>query len=502
MGGFVKVKEGERYQGGAKKILHICSICHGDWDVAPGSILEGTYMCKECCVSVRESLMAKVVKQVLKHYYPQTKFEYDLGFRGKNGGVSAYDAYVPEINTVFEFQSAYHDDEESKEDDYKKMKYAIENKKCNYLAIDHRNYTPLKAIQFLFPWIEEIPNYVDVSKDTTRRWDIKQAQELLNQHLSYQEIAKVLDIKPHCIQDAVRRGFLIKPKGYMTVIDRCWDIDKAQKLLNLKKYTHHQIAKKLGNGCTEGAIRACIFRGLLIKPEDTKLIIPERRVAVVQLETDGTFYKEYESCSLVNGFNYHSISSACKGEYYKIGHFYAGYLWFYKSEYEEMLKKYGKIHVADALKNKQLAIFNPDSRKILQVSLNGEIVNEYDKIIHAEKEGFNRKSISIACQGKSGKNEKNGHSYKGYLWYYKADYENGKFELQKCTNQQKKAVVQLNFDGSFHKEYHSLNSADGFRANYISKACKGGAGHKYKGFLWYFKTEYEEMIKESTTVAM
>ena len=58
-------------------------------------------------------------------------------------------------------------------------------------------------------------------------------------------------------------------------------------------------------------------------------------------------------------------------------------------------------------------------KPIIQLDLYGKIIKEYNAIRDTDKFGFNSSSIIYACKGKY----KNGsHQHKGFLWYYKEDY--------------------------------------------------------------------------------
>lgn len=283
----IKVKTGSKFESVVKKVIHICPACGEDWPVTPKEVFNGTGMCVDCSNRRCESAMATILKQVFKHYYPNTKPECDLGFRGKGGRPCLYDVYVPELNTVFEFQSEYHDDEEQKKRDKEKKMYILNHKnKYKYVAIDHRDYTVIQAMQLYFPNITEIPSYIDLSR------------------------------------------------GVMTTKV----LGDIQELLNQKKYSLIEIEKIVGNGCSYKNIQSAIRSGLLIKPNykanRRKLV----KGKIFQLSLEGGFLKEYEYASLAKGFSCSCIGQACRGEYSRRGHEYKGYLWYYGSDYEKIMK--------------------------------------------------------------------------------------------------------------------------------------------------------------------
>ena len=97
---------------------------------------------------------------IAKHLYPNSENEYDIGFKGDNGGVSKYDLFIPSYkgkNTLFEFQSRFHD---GKEDfDERKKNFAIENG-YDIIQIDHRNVKIQDVVKQYFN-LDYIPDYVN-----------------------------------------------------------------------------------------------------------------------------------------------------------------------------------------------------------------------------------------------------------------------------------------------------------------------------------------------------
>jgi len=173
--------------------------------------VRANFRCPTCSNGQRESIMANTLKQVLKYEYPNTEWEYDAGFRTSKNIISKYDIYIPEINYLIECQSEYHDNRQKM--DKLKKEYAMNNN-YNFIAIDKRDYTPLQAIQLFLPNIKEMPNYVDITKDTTRKWDLEEAQQLLDKGYTYQETADIIGTARYNIQGHVSRGILNKPKNY------------------------------------------------------------------------------------------------------------------------------------------------------------------------------------------------------------------------------------------------------------------------------------------------
>jgi len=248
------------------------NICGHEWDIQPISFLIGT-RCPRCANERCESIMAITLKQVLKHYYPNTKWEYDIGFKGFSGGKSAYDIYVPDLNLLIECQSEYHDNIEHQKLDLAKKQYAIDNK-YEYIAIDKRNFTQLEAIKLFFPEINSIPDWVDTSMRYIKSsWDVKKAQDLLNEGYTIPEIGEILQVPYPILQSGVGRKSLIKPDNY--------------------------------------------------KIKQTK-----QRKKVIQLDLEGNFIQEHDGITLT-GYTATNVSACCRGK----DKSYKGFKWMYAKEY-------------------------------------------------------------------------------------------------------------------------------------------------------------------------
>ena len=220
---------------------------HDDFKIYISNYVSQNFRCPDCSNEQRESIMATTLKQVLKYEYPDTIWEHDVGFRGLNGGISRYDIFVPFLNNLLiECQSEYHDDPERQELDKLKKQYAIDNG-YNYIAIDSRDYTPLKAIQLFFPKIKEIPEYVNLLRDTDYYWDLEKAQKLLNDGYTYKEVANIVKVKYDTLTACIRKNILKKPKDYKIIKNH-----RCIRIVCLDKKDNRII--KIYNSITEASI--------------------------------------------------------------------------------------------------------------------------------------------------------------------------------------------------------------------------------------------------------
>lgn len=337
----IVLKKGVFYQKYSTKLTHICPECNEEWDVRPANVLHsGVSMCMKCSNDRVESRMATALKQIFKYYYKETIYEFDLGFRGERGGVSNYDIYIPELNLVVECQSVYHDSEKQIELDGKKKIFAL-SKGVNYEALDHRNYSPLQAIQYFFPHIKELPEFIDLTAKLRKNWSLEDAQNLLNQGYFFKEVAEKLGTTRQAITSALSKGNLILPEGYSKENHRKWSLKEAQRLLDEEKYNYQQIADIIGNGCTESAIAGAVQKKEL-KSKYKRITIS----SIYQFTLDGKFVKSYNS-SKIEGFSKPNVILACKGLKKKNPHKHKGYLWYYQDTIPQDLK----LHINTPQKN-------------------------------------------------------------------------------------------------------------------------------------------------------
>ena len=134
------------------------------------------------------------------------------------------------------------------------------------------------------------------------------------------------------------------------------------------------------------------------------------------------------------------------------------------------------------------------SRKktVIQLSLNGEFIKEWESATNVEKVlGIRQSDISATCIGRQ-------KSAGGFLWIYKNDYSKEKMlnlvnSAKNTIKYQKgKPIIQLTLDGEFVREWKSLVEVKRFldiSYNNISTVCNNrrkSAG----GFKWMYKEEY------------
>lgn len=167
--------------------------------------------CPYCEGIQTESLHASILKQVWLHEVPGTIVEERSCINPQTNCALPTDIVNHEKMIAIEIQSWFHDFEEQKEKDLIKKTF-WESKKYSFYAIDHRNYSILEMVQIFFPYLKEIPSYVNLSYS---KLDIFRIQELLNNGLTVKEISNNLGISSHRIYDAKKSGKIIYPSNYI-----------------------------------------------------------------------------------------------------------------------------------------------------------------------------------------------------------------------------------------------------------------------------------------------
>lgn len=139
---------------------------------------------------------------------------------------------------------------------------------------------------------------------------------------------------------------------------------------------------------------------------------------------------------------------------------------------------------------------NHNSIKVVQLSLNGELIKIWDSMDRAESEGYNSVGISNCCHNVK-------KTSKGFRWIFYEDYINMTEEdienkiKEDMSHKLSVKVVQLNKDtNELIKIWDSMMDAHRtgfFNVAHISSCClKRRKSHK--GFKWMYYDEWFETI--------
>lgn len=144
-----------------------------------------------------------------------------------------------------------------------------------------------------------------------------------------------------------------------------------------------------------------------------------------------------------------------------------------------------------------------NSKRVCQISLDGELIKIWDSATEASNElGVSSSQLSTVCHGK--KRRKGGDVAKtagGYVWVFEKDYDTNKDYSVNRPRQNMghdaKEVLLLSDNGDIIQEFYSINEASrelGIGVEGARKTCM----HKFKNprYNLIYKSEYNEYMEE------
>ena len=213
-----------------------------------------------------------------------------------------------------------------------------------------------------------------------------------------------------------------------------------------------------------------------------------KNIVAISTKSEEVLFFENISQISNSGFNINCVYICCRGE----SKTHKGYKWYYKEDYDKLTEEEIKLEISLISNMKTstprgvVGVFLKDSNKKIF----------YDFIGQAIKDGFSDSAICGCCKNKL-------KMYKGYKWYYKEDYDKMsdndiKLEIDMILNKGK-SVVGVSLENSDKKLFYDTMAhaaKDGFNNSVICGCCKGKRG-THKGYKWYYKEDYDKMIKET-----
>lgn len=191
---------------------------------------------------------------------------------------------------------------------------------------------------------------------------------------------------------------------------------------------------------------------------------------VLKYDLNGNFIKEYKSISeaaIDNNTIVSNISLCCQGGAKSAKKL----IWRYKTSDDIPIK----------IEKREPGV--NDKKAVLQYSLDGTFIKEFETIRLACKEtGSRDTSIIMCCKGKL-------NTHNNYTWRYKKGDIKINIETPNKNPYTPKSVIQYTITGIFVAEYETI--AEAARAvngdpSYISLCCRGRAKTANK-FIWKFK---------------
>lgn len=211
-------------------------------------------MCCPNCDKNTESVHALVLKQIFKHYYPDTIEEECSCINPNTQRVMPTDIVNHRLKIAIEVQGQYHKMDSQKERDIIKKQF-WQSKNYSFYDYPIDGISVLSYIQYFFPDIREIPNWVDFNYNS--KLNIIEIQKLLDAGYKVKEIADILLINVHRIYDALHNGNLIYPEEYIK--SNRHPVIMLDKNFNyIKEFGSMRDAER-ENNITKGLIASCIY---------------------------------------------------------------------------------------------------------------------------------------------------------------------------------------------------------------------------------------------------
>jgi len=227
--------------------------------------------CLICTLDRSVSLLHASMCYYGKQTYPESKFEYNIGFKGDNGGTSKYDLFIPKYlgkDTLFEFQSRFHD---YKTDLDKRKKSFAENSGYNFISIDSRSISPIDAVYNYYK-IKVSEKDIQENFLFKKKHDMEAVQSLLDENLTVKEISKITKISENVIYHNMCVGnFVLKENRKEVLYGKCPVIQLTLSGEYMREFdSGWSVYKELGfkvDSCVAGLTRHA-HGYLFIKKED------------------------------------------------------------------------------------------------------------------------------------------------------------------------------------------------------------------------------------------
>lgn len=137
---------------------------------------------------------------------------------------------------------------------------------------------------------------------------------------------------------------------------------------------------------------------------------------------------------------------------------------------------------------------NPSSRSVIQLSLEGDFIKQWDCITDIYRElKIGATDIVGVCSSKLNNRKSAG----GFIWIYENEYEIDKdyIYINESGEYNKKAVVQLSLKGEYVQEFNSISEASRVvKGTCISKItnCCSNKRKSNGNYMWVYKENYSK----------
>ena len=195
-----------------------------------------------------------------------------------------------------------------------------------------------------------------------------------------------------------------------------------------------------------------------------------------------------------DGFNNNAISRCCNGKQLS----YKGYKWYHKEDYDKLSKE--DVNIIQQRLEKEIKS-KTSIKNIVAISIKDGKILFFENSKQAITKGFDYSHIHKCCRGET-------KTHKGYMWYYKEDYDRLSEEDIDIIRQRLKEKIKI------ENEFQSIVAVsikdgkvlffentkqiakENFRSGDIYRCCRKERV-THKGYKWYYKEDYDKMIAET-----
>ena len=203
--------------------------------------------------------------------------------------------------------------------------------------------------------------------------------------------------------------------------------------------------------------------------------------SIVQLDMNGNFIKQWDymtEAQEYTGVNICKMAGVAKGERRSAGN----YIWVYTEDY-------------DINRDYSYKEYIPNTRKVVQLDLNGNFIKEYDGCQKAsEYNGLNVKSINRCCLHER-------KSYANYIWMFKDEYDpNKNYSYNPKSFGKAKNVLVFDIDMNYIETLNNISEIVdkyGYSRSAITNHIVHRCGRSIKHHIFVYEEDYDESKKES-----
>ncbi len=438
--------------GSNKKVEFSCDRCNHPFKRVLANVVRHGFSCPRCSdgLSYPEKFMMNLLSQLDFEFESQKLFKWSNNKR--------YDIYIPSLKCIIEVHGEQHYKGNFKSYGGRTKEDEVNNDKVKENLATNNGIKHYIAINCSKSELNFIKNNILKSK--------------LNELLMLSDVNWI-----DCHQFALNSLVKVCCDFWNNGLNNTLEIGKELKIARSTVSKYLKLGAELG---------WCEYDAKTSYKELRSICGKQFSKKVIQLSVEGEWLNEFASIKKAadcTGSCASGITSVCKGKARTSGN----YRWMYKEDYQ---KSNGTIQPLSKI------IKGNGERKVVQLSLDGKFIKEWESITQASNSTGIKNSSYITSAIKSNTRRRTAG---GYRWMYKEDYDKNKNNLQfKPITGNTRKVVQLSKEGNFIKIWESVaNASNCLQINRVGicHVC-GNRAKMAGGYKWMYKEDYEKYIQQ------